>query len=354
MASIHQYPGQVSPWKVTWREEGRQRSRRFGDRPSAQKFLGDLVTRIELGAHAPGEASRQTVHDFLKHWFDLDSATWELSTKRQRGWVIDRWIVPYLGGVRLRDLGIVRVKAWRAEIIAKGASNNTVNAASRVLSAALTSAIGEGLIPANPILSAAIKPLPQKPTHRRAIPLDQVEAIRAAMDSPRDRLIVSLLCYGGLRPGEIVALRVSDVREATILVGRSYGPGGIKGTKTGAVRAVPILEALREDLHSIGCSGLLVPGDRGGFLHWRNWNRRVWRPATTRLGMDWIPYESRHACASLLIASGKSVLEVAQWLGHANPNMTLNCYGHLMAEAKLKPGEDLDTLIGAARHAASP
>ena len=41
----------------------------------------------------------------------------------------------------------------------------------------------------------------------------------------RDALIVSLIAYAGLRPGELRALRFADVRENTIHVQRAANPG---------------------------------------------------------------------------------------------------------------------------------
>jgi integrase len=41
----------------------------------------------------------------------------------------------------------------------------------------------------------------------------------------------------------------------------------------------------------------------------------------------------RHGFASLLIASGLNVVYVSRQLGHANPNITLEVYAHLFAQA---------------------
>ena len=66
---------------------------------------------------------------------------------------------------------------------------------------------------------------------------------------------------------------------------------------------------------------------------WRNWRRRVFRPAASRAGLVGArPYDLRHAFASLLIAEGRlSIVEIAAQLGH-NPTVCLDIYGHEMAE----------------------
>lgn len=74
------------------------------------------------------------------------------------------------------------------------------------------------LVSVNPVA------LVRKPrqTRRDAAPIwpPTVERIRKALGQ-RDALIVSVLAYAGLRPGELLALRWADVREDTIVVERA-------------------------------------------------------------------------------------------------------------------------------------
>jgi hypothetical protein len=80
----------------------------------------------------------------------------------------------------------------------------------------------------------------------------------------------------------------------------------------------------------------LMPGPNGEPwpLHaWQNWRRRVFDPAAKAVGIpEAVPYDLRHSFASLLIHEGRlSVVEIAAQLGHSPP-MTLNTYGHVIAE----------------------
>ena len=336
--SIHYRPDRRLPWQVRWREEGAQRARSFPGpldpaRPPkvALRFEAEVASRLAMGAHAPGEPSRMTLEEWCERWIDVHSVAWEDRTRRDRAWMGDKHLLPFLGGVRLRDLGRARILTFRRDALAAGRSPMTVNAAMRVLSACLAGACEEGLVPANPALG--IRPLPRMPVERRAIPLGDVERIREGMCTTRDRLIVSLLVYAGLRPGELVALRAQDVGEATLHVSRAAGQGGrTKATKTRKGRVIPIREELRRDLpHDLDEDGLLVRADRGGRIDWHNWVQRVWRPIVRGLELDYIPYEGRHTYASLLIAEGHTIVEVSTWMGHASATTTLDHYGHLMS-----------------------
>ncbi len=48
--------------------------------------------------------------------------------------------------------------------------------------------------------------------------------------------------------------------------------------------------------------------------------------------MAYTAHELRHVCASLLIASGASDMQVAHQMGHSKVETTKNIYGHLFAQ----------------------
>ena len=100
-----------------------------------------------------------------------------------------------------------------------------------------------------------------------------------------------------------------------------------------------LLPPLAEDLAAwratVGGSGRVFPHGDAAWTRtdWQNWRRRVWRPAAKAAGLpeDARPRDLRGSFASLLIASGHSVVEVAQQLGHS-PVMCLNTYARAFAE----------------------
>src|SRR5262249_13888992 len=120
----------------------------------------------------------------------------------------------------------------------------------------------DGLIRDNPF-----KPLrkpPQRPSRSgvRLSPKD-VEALRRHVPTDRDKALISLLAYAGLRPGEALALTSGDIRENTINVDKALSFGSEKGTKTGQVRAVRLLAPLAEELRALRPVVRLVKDQRG-------------------------------------------------------------------------------------------
>jgi len=84
---------------------------------------------------------------------------------------------------------------------------------------------------------------------------------------------------------------------------------------------------------------------------WRNFRKRIFQPAARALGLERTrPYDLRHSFVSLLIAEGRSIVEVARQAGHA-PSMSLDTYGHVFEEFSGER-QSAEALIRDAREAA--
>jgi len=125
--------------------------------------------------------------------------------------------------------------------------------------------------------------------------------------------------------------------------------------KTHQRRQVPIPRFLAEELagHVAGKQ----PGDfafaaeKGGVLHVRNFRRKSFDPAVCADGVSGLtPHALRHTAASLAIAGGANVKVVQAMLGHQSATMTLDLYGHLLADQldEIADATDAASAAGAA------
>ena len=156
------------------------------------------------------------------------------------------------------------------------------------------------------------------------------------------RAIILTLAYTGMSPGELCALRRSDVdlKGLEVVVQRTLdGTGREKTPKNGLARRVILPSTAAEAIalvpQRIGSPYLFhtVRGRRltkGTLAYfWRNiragWVARGGRPIDL--------YELRHACATMLVERGLNVGDVAFQLGHQDGGrLVMTLYGH--------PGED--------------
>lgn len=161
----------------------------------------------------------------------------------------------------------------------------------------------------------------------------QVEQLAEASDR-RAYAPVILAGYCGLRQGELLALGWADVHldEAWLLVrrARNKATGTFGPTKTGTVRRVflpaRVVAALTEHLDEYP-GELVVPCSPAVFL-------KSWPIARKACGLEAVRFHDlRHAAASMMIAAGVDILQVAKQLGHGDAAITLRVYGHLLPES---------------------
>jgi site-specific recombinase XerD len=155
----------------------------------------------------------------------------------------------------------------------------------------------------------------------------------------RDAAIVKLILYTGLRVGEIVQLRMSDItldeRKGSVIVREG------KGTKR---REIPLNAKARKALSeylimrpNVDSDGLFL-GQRNEVVQSKTIQRAVQRFAK-KAGLKKVtPHTLRHSFAKALIDADVSLEKVATLLGHSNLNTT---------RIYTTPGEeDLEDAVG--------
>ena len=340
----------AKPWQVTWRERDRsQRSRSFATKRDAQVFEAEIIAAKARGHATPVGPSKVKVSDWLERWFTTYGHEWARTTKRQRAYLCDKWVAPYLGDEHLGQLSVAMIRDYRSRILADGSTAKNANSVMSVLSAAIGAAVNEELLTTNPCRS--LRGLPVMRTRPRALEPIEVERIRAAMPTDRDRLVVSIMAYSGVRPAEVCGLTWAHVRPDVLIVEQSVQMGKIVGTKTSRPRTIQISDVLADELNVLrgDAANMVVPNDRGGLLSWHNWATRVWRPVVRQLGINAVPYDLRHTAASLWLHEGRSLAWVSKALGHSSQTTTLDHYSHVYDEVQLATRQPVAESIRAAR-----
>ncbi|MDO5533198.1 MAG: tyrosine-type recombinase/integrase [Propionibacteriaceae bacterium] len=284
------------------------------------------------------------------------------STRDRYADVIDAWVRPRWGAVKLSAVTHEALQAWLAEIDRAPA---TVRKVHRVVSQMFDYAVKAGRLHKNPATGVSLPRV--RAAEKRYLSHGQVDAMAAEV-GPEWATLVYFLAYTGVRWGEAAALRVRNVdierRRASIV--ESVTP--VRGvmvwgaTKTHERREVPLprfLAVLLEG-HVMGKApdALVFTGPQGAVLRGSTFRARALSHAAEELGLcvpkldaegkqvtrrrrgvdvpvftgHFHPHEFRHTAASLAIASGADVKVVQQMLGHKSATMTLDLYGHLFPD----------------------
>lgn len=210
------------------------------------------------------------------------------------------------------------------------------------------------LVYRNPVDPVRVKTPRGQPKIRvgRALEPWEVAALLEALDrhpDPRTALLLRLCLACGLRKGEVLGLQWGDLdlEGGTLTVRRAWtereeGYGETLPKTATSHRTVPIpfqtLQRLKvyrdwwgKTLWDPRPEDWVFPGNdptRPLNPHAPNW---ALRRITEQLGLPAIRvHDLRHTYGSHLLANGAPLEVVAERMGHANPNITLGVYRHLL------------------------
>lgn len=149
--------------------------------------------------------------------------------------------------------------------------------------------------------------------------------------------VTEFLSLTGLRWSELRALRVRSLQEnpyPRLLVSRAQSDGyAEKGTKIRRSRTVPLTARAFEIAQALTRSRMpadyLFTSKTGLQLRGNVFRRYVHWVETSH---NHTIHDLRHYAASSWLRAGIPVHQVAQWLGHKNPNTTLRVYAHVLGE----------------------
>lgn len=252
-----------------------------------------------------------------------------------------RYILPAIGALQVRDVESEDIEMMRRQAVAKsrrGAlSKNTLRIIRATASLLFKAGAKRKLIDTNPCKGLDLKlgTLSQEDRKRsiRTMTYEQlIRFLRAAKRycTRRDYTLFHALADTGARPGEVLALRWSDVD----LDRRALR---IESTKTKTVRTlrltVPLAETLaawrRQAVRKRNSSEYVFPSRRTGKpLNVKRVGRQF-RALLRRAELGRFKlYDLRHSFASHLLDQGVKITDVAYALGHAKPTTTLTFYAH--------------------------
>lgn len=335
------YPGifrRGSRYVITWRDRGKQHRQSFRTLAEAREAQGKRRSLSERKAF-----SRVTFEEYARDW--LRTYTGRTARGLTEGTMvgyrrsIEQWAIPYLGRLRMADIGRRDIRGLVRHMQDGGVSPASIRAHMVPVKALFACAVDDEDVRDNPASVNLGLGATTGPGKVKALTREELGLVLAALPE-QWRPFFTFLAQTGLRISEAVAITWDDLELGTnahVKVWRQNYRGKITRLKTPySVRNVPLSSEMADLLRRRRAThyvegGTAFTGPRGGPVDAPNLRNRVLTPTVKDLGLEWVGFHTfRHTCASLLIASGKNILQVSRWLGHAKAGFTLDVYGHLM------------------------
>jgi integrase len=309
---------------------------------AAWKRLQPFLDRVNSESVKMPPRTGMTLEQFVKEWQTSVAINLSATTARAAESHLRAHIIPKLGGLPLTEINTKNVQSFVAYLASGGRSRKTVENVLLTLSSILRTA-REWKYACGDFRFAGLT-LPREGVKKdpRSFADEEMGRLIAAAPEPLST-IIALTVVLGLRIGETLALRVSDIdfTKKIIRVRQSVDAAtrDVQAVKSRASSAdlpmSPQLETrLRAHLRTHGGkSELLFMNRRGRPFSANKLREKVLHPLLEKLGIERGGFHSmRHGTCSALLADGATPAVVQKQLRHSDARITLGIYGHVVGD----------------------
>lgn len=274
--------------------------------------------------------------DFYELWErDYCNVHMRFATQERSKQTSKAHFLPTYGHLRLDEITAKDLAAHQARLLNEGPRKpSTVNLMISTFLSQLNVAVKWGLMDKVP----SVKWLKVLPKEMDFFDFDEADRlIKAADDEPELQVMVILALKTGLRIGELLALRWSDVDliKQVLTVKQSIYDGVLNDMpKNGKTRDIPLTDqvvtVLKEQrLRSALRGEYVFSNPDGTIIHYRNEKNHVLPRLCRKAGLRELRWHAlRHTFASHLVMLNVPLKAVQELLGHSKMDMTMR-YAHL-------------------------
>lgn len=326
--------------------------------------------------NSPVPSHKLTVEVWLQRWLEDQLDTRHTTLTRYRG-LVEKYMIPFLGKIPLEKLEPGDVRSMLKHYAAppgvdvkrhkSGLGPQSLHHLRAVLRTALNQAIKDGKISRNAAALADPPKVPRK--EMSAFDPDQATAFLAAIQGHPFEALFTLALSTGMRKGEVLGLRWSDVdldngtlhvTKTLQRINQQYRLVDPKTELSGRVVPLPPIAVEALKAQRAKQSALELKAKPG---HWMNTLSLVFTTAygapqdgsvvthefqdvCDKAGLPVIRFHDlRHSFVSLVGGTGVDVAVVSKMIGHSTITLTLNTYRHVFDKAQREAANAIDRVL---------
>lgn len=360
-------------WEGTLRLAGGRRKSVYG---KTQREVLEKLTRVrrdrELGL--PTRSERTTAAAYLARWLDSARPALAPRTWQRYEQLVRVHALPVIGQIPLARLSPQDLQALYAERLTAGSAPATVHQLHAILHHALDQAAEWGLVARN--VASVVTPPRAARAELRTFSPDQARTFLDSVSGDRLEALYVLALTTGMRQGELLALRWSDVDlegRAARVRSTLYRPRGggyvfappktprsrrqvaLTQAAVAALRRHRIRQAeewlaiaavVGEDARRTRDElGVVFANELGAPLRAAR-VARAFHAAVRRAGLPRIRFHDlRHTAATLMLGRGVHPKVASEMLGHSTIATTLDLYSHVAPTMQRQAADELDAVL---------
>jgi len=321
--------------------------------------LHDLAEYI---AEHTGKLAKQggSISTFAELWnafCAVKSGQWSKKTKENLKCLFAKHVIPQIGSQRMREMTLTPLQLLLNKLAEDEFSKSAVGQIRTYVKSCLEYAVDEELMLRNPASKIVMPKIRKKPCERFLT----VEEFRTLLShaAPREHVILRVLGVCGLRPAEVLVLRIEDfegtqLRIDEALKERQKGEDRIGDTKTDeSDNFVPVPPDLQREIEAWIAGhpnrndprAFLFPSSSGTAFSVGNYLKRYLKPLAEKAGVHGVTHQAFRRTSSTHIQNHASVKDMQRHLRHTDPQTTLKYYAKVIPESLRAAVAALDAKI---------
>jgi len=325
-------------------------------RHEAQSKLAEYIEEYTGRLTKQGNSITSIV-DLWDAFCAVKSGRWSKKTKEDLRYLFAKHVLPIIGHQSQREVGLTPLQLLLNKMAEDGYCKSAVGQVRTYIKACFEYAVDEGLVQKNPARKLVMPNIRKKPCER-FLTMDELRAI-LAQAPPREHLVVRILAVCGLRPAEVLVLRIEDfegpqLRIDEALKERERGRNRIGATKTAESDSyVPVPPDLAREIAAwiSGHPGrenpraFLFPNSVGSAFSVGNYLKRYLKPLAEQAGVHNVTLQAFRRTSSTHMQNHATVKDMQRHLRHTDPQTTLKHYAKVIPESLRSAVAALDAQI---------
>ena len=295
--------------------------------------MPEFQYKLNTGEFFKNEVRIPTIDEFVYKSFKIHEATRKYSTHIDYYNGYHTHIQSTFAKKRLDAVKPSDIELWQNALLDKGLSPRRIKTLRTVLTTLYNDAIKDGIVKYSP-LSVVKVPRAQ----RVEIKPFSLREIKTILDNCEGQVknFIALAFFTGMRSGEMVGLRWSDIdfNKLEISISRTIKMGEISRPKTeNSNRVIDIIDYLLPYLKD----QYKLTGQKRSYVFLNENDEHIydikrirdthWKKILKKVGLEYRPiYHTRHTFATIMIEHNEDILWVSNMLGHTDSTMTLSKY----------------------------